>query len=80
MLEGAANERFHQQELAYYNAYISGMLSQDYAKGKFPKYDKHAPKKRRKPSGVRRSWKALKMIVETWNATAGGFDNRKKSG
>lgn len=80
MLTGASNARKAELELAYYTAYHSGIFSQQYEKGRFPKYEKHAPNRiaKRKPSGVRRDWRELKALIETWNATAGGFDNRTK--
>lgn len=78
ILEGVSKSNFNDQSLTYYGAYMAGLLSQSYKPGKFPKYGENAPQFRGVPKRQQRDWRQLKALVETWNASAGGFDNRKK--
>ncbi|HAF38066.1 MAG TPA: hypothetical protein DCG72_03695 [Gammaproteobacteria bacterium] len=73
ILKGESDRRFYDQQLAYYTAYHSGVFSQEYAKGKFPKFERGAPKRPGKGgSGRAQTWQQQKMMAMALNAAMGG--------
>lgn len=69
ILEGEANARHHQLELAYYTAWHSGLFSQPYGR-KFPDYKKNAP--RRQPTGRRQTPEQMKAMARALTLALGG--------
>jgi hypothetical protein len=43
IIGGHSRKSESEKAMAYYQAYMSGVFSQPYSKGKFPKYGTHAP-------------------------------------
>lgn len=76
ILNGRREAEFQKQNLSYYNAWHSGLFSQNYEKKKFPDYDKGKPKKKEIKKSIK-DWRVIKQMFETFNAAMGGFDNRK---
>lgn len=71
VFSGEADRRFRETEMAYFTAWHSGLFSQQYERGKFPKYEKNAPTRKRK-SGPAQTWQQQKMIAKALNAAFGG--------
>lgn len=62
-----------EQALLYYQAYMSGLFSQQYAKGKFPKYGDFAPwKKPPKRSEIPDYDKKLERMMKIFTQSVGG--------
>ena len=72
MLAGHANARHRDLELAYYTAWHSGLFSQPYAKGKFPDYQKHMPRKTAKRAQTPDDMKTVALMI---TAAFGGTIN-----
>ncbi len=79
VLDGEEDRRFRALELAYYGAWHAGLFSQQFPKGKFPKFEKHAPK-RRKERGKAQSWQQMKAMAKALNAAFGGDVRRREDG
>lgn len=63
--------------MAYYTAYHAGLFSQQYVKGKFPRYEKNAPKRKAKGKKTVQTWQHQQMIAKALNAAFGGtFEKR----
>lgn len=79
VLEGENNRRFRDQELAYYGAWYSGVFSQPYAKGKFPRFEKAAPKRGKGGARTgRQSWQQQKSLALALTALMGGTITKRK--
>lgn len=63
VFEGVANVRSSQTDLAYYTAYMSGVFSQPYKSGKFPDYEKHAPRKNKPKKMSEDAMKNVAMMI-----------------
>lgn len=77
ILGGVERARHRENEIAYFVAYYSGVFSQTYDKGKFPKYDTHRPRREKKSTGS--DWRQIKAAVMAWNSLAGGDQLSKKA-
>jgi hypothetical protein len=74
-----ARQRY-QLDLAYYNAWHSGLFSQSYEKGKFPPFHKNRPSEQKKQRAEAQSWQQQKQFAMTLNAIFGGsFRQRDRS-
>lgn len=69
VLDGYAEARGIDLDLAYYTAWHAGAFSQPYKAGKFPDYRKHHP--RRTPA-QRKSSDELKAVARSITAALGG--------
>lgn len=49
-MEGHAESGRRDLDLAYYTAWHAGLFSQPYASGKFPEYERHAPRRKAEAS------------------------------
>ena len=76
MLDGAADRRFQDLEFAYYTAWHAGLFSQPYGKGKFPRFDKGAPKRKRR-TGPAQTWRQVKASARVLNALFGGSEPKR---
>jgi hypothetical protein len=65
--------RTRELDLAYYTAYHSGLFSQNYDRGKFPDYQKHAPSKKlavpQKPMSHEQLERSSMMVAIALGAT-----------
>lgn len=75
IVDGDRQRIENDQALAYYQAYMSGLFSQMYDKGKFPKYSEHAPwQKQPKRSAQKTDQydKNLERMMMMFTKVAGG--------
>lgn len=69
MIEGHAEGRAADLDLAYYTAWHAGLFSQQYRPGKFPDYRKHHP---RQKTPTRKTDDELKAAARSFTAAMGG--------
>lgn len=72
VMQGHAQARQHDLELAYYTAWHAGLFSQAYKPGKFPDYQKNAPRPRKRGSGRRMTAEQMKAQALAIVAAMGG--------
>jgi hypothetical protein len=72
VMSGQQKKADSDYNLAYYQAFMSGLFSQQYSKGKFPKYGTHSPWKKHSKKLKRQSWQEQQAIVKAMNAAFGG--------
>lgn len=75
VLEGCAEARARDLDLAYYTAWHAGYFSQPFKNGRMPEYDKHAPRRRLRPAMTGRQMLETAMRM---TAALGGQIIRKE--
>lgn len=71
-MDGHAEAWQRDMELAYYNAWHSGMFSQPFKPRQFPEYHKYAPTKRKRGTGAVMTPKQMKAQAMAIVAALGG--------
>ena len=77
MFAGHAQKRSHEIDMAYYTAWHSGLFSQAYKPGKFPDYERHAPRRKKRGTGQRMTPEQMKAQAMAIVAAFGGMIKKR---
>lgn len=69
-MAGESERRAHALDLAYYNAWHSGLFSQPPRRGKFPDYERYSPRRKRRAQP--QTADEMKAFARMFTAAMGG--------